>query len=281
MTVADAFKLYPKIETELLLEHVLKKSKEYLLTRPEYRLNNVQTKKLHELAKRRNRGEPIAYLLGFKYFYGLKFGADRHVLIPRPETELLVELALEGIKNGECRIENVVDVGTGSGNIIVSIAKRLARYGRLVYHTPRLYGIDSSNKALAVARENAEFHGVSKKIEFRKGNLIENLKLKIENCLLTANLPYLTPAQYRSNPDLRFEPKQALVGGKDGLKHYRELFKQISKFHIRNSIFLFELDPSQRTKLKSLAKKYLDNCKIEFYKDLAGRDRVCQITTMC
>ena len=290
MTVAEAFKLYPNIETELLLEHILKKPKEFVLSRPDYRLGSVQTKKLRELAKRRKKGEPVAYLVGFKYFYGSKFKVNRHILIPRPETELLVELALERIKNAECRIENVVDVGTGSGIIIISIAAKLTEYHRLVYDTPELYGIDSSKKALTVARQNAKCHGVSKQIRFLRGNLLDPLlPLPLmrgrlsggHRNLIIANLPYLTPKQCKANPDLKYEPKNALVGGNDGLKYFRELLKQLSKFHIRNSTFLFELDPSQKTQLKFLAKKYLDNFKIEFHKDLASRDRVCQISTVC
>jgi len=307
--------LSPHLDAEVLLSFVLHKDKAWLYANFDRKLSQIQYSKFQILIKKRVKRWPVAYLIGHKEFFSLDFVVTPDVLIPRPETELLVELALEQIKNKECRIENVVEVGTGSGNIIISIAAKLTEYHRLVYDTPKLYGTDTSKKALVIARENAKFNGVSKKIKFLRGNLLDPLfPLPLmrgrasagHRNLIIANLPYLTRKQHKNNPDLKCEPKNALVGGDDGLRHFRELFQQLKIFcrprpdrgssprslsrasldsrfggNDKKITLLLEHDPSQKVKLETLAKKYLDNFQIEFHKDLTGKYRVCEIITIC
>ena len=282
----------PALDSEVLLCHILKRDKSYLYANQDKKLSNIQNTKYQILIRKRARRWPVAYLTGRKEFFGLDFVVTPDVLIPRPETELLVELAIQRIKNHPLFISplergkkkrglNIIDLGTGSGCIIISLAKKLAASAELDHHTPHFYATDSSTKALKIACANARRHGVAKKIRFIQNNLFENCKLKIENSLLLANLPYLTPAQVKSNPDLKYEPCGALVAGKDGMEHFKKLFKQIPPLKIRGGkeelLILLEHDPSHKSKLKSLAKKYFPKAKIKFHRDLSGRFRICEI----
>jgi len=232
--------LSPALDAEVLLSHALKKSKEFLFANPDFELSKLQATSYKLLVRRRANHWPIAYLTGHKAFYGLDFKVTPDVLIPRPETELLVERALQilqattyppdiarrkSLRAG--KLQAIIDIGTGSGAIIIAIAKKLAEYSGIVQNTPHLYATDISKQALKVAKQNAKKHKVAERIRFEHCNLIENCKLEIENSLVLANLPYLAPGQVSSNPDLKHEPRSALVAGPDGLKHYRNLFKQI------------------------------------------------------
>jgi len=233
---------------------------------------------------------PLAYILGYKEFYGLSFKVTPNTLIPRPETELLVELAIQGTNIKE-QTSNIIDVGTGSGNIIISIAKNHPEYSGLNY-----FAVDISNKALQIAKQNAKAHNVSKKIKFIHGNLLEpiigNWKLpacpvgrEIENSkmIILANLPYLSKEIYSATlPNVKkYEPKSALYSANAGLDHYERLLKQIlalsvTSYELRVTILL-EISPEQKTKLTKLIKKYLPQAQIDFQKDLAKKWRVCKI----
>lgn len=329
MNIQTALQISP--DAEVLLAHVLKKNKAWIFANPEHRLAPAQAVKYRKLIKKRRRGIPAAYLLGRKEFFGLDLKVTPDVLIPRPETELLVELALKLMTTNYSLLTTILDIGTGSGNIIVSIAKKLSvilearqrRDDRIrSYRSLRslqddkiinLYATDISRKALQIARANARRHAVANNIKFFHGNLLDpffgHWSLGIGHSIIIANLPYLTSNQVRANPDLRHEPLNALVGGNDGLKYYRKLFKQISviarsqqttkparttqsgrqsrgnmrlprpDYGSRNDItLLLEHDPSQVKKLKKLAKALLPGKpKITFHRDLSGRFRVMEI----
>lgn len=281
-------------EAEILLSHVIKKPLEFLLAHPEKRLLKKQIENYKKLIAKRLRGKPISYLTGHREFYGLDFLVNENVLIPRPETELMVEEAITKIKNQKSEIRNLllIDVGTGSGCVLVSILKNV----NVESENMKVIAIDISNKALDVARKNAKKHGVSGTIKFLQGNLLEpiihNSKFKIprprqsrrggrgrqnSKLFITANLPYLTPCQIDSSPALRYEPKKALAGGKNGLKYYEELFKQIKqliKLNLASLFLLCEIDPGQTKKIKKLAQSELPKGKIKIMKDLAGKNRI-------
>ena len=210
-------KLIPSLDAEILLAHVLKKPREFLLIHPEFVPSAAQVKKFNALARRRALGEPVAYLIGHKEFFGLDFAVDKRVLVPRPETELLVEEALAVIARSEAtkqsqsdkkikklaasqqlqksKIKNrdtvLIDIGTGSGCVPIAIIKTLK------HKNIKTIAIDISQDALAVARRNARAHGV--KIKFLHGNLLSPLLNKsymlhvtcCNNTIITANLPYL------------------------------------------------------------------------------------------
>jgi len=273
----------PALDAEVLLSFVLKKDKSWIFANPDNKLTTKQSNNFNNLIQKRANHWPVAYLTGHKEFFGLDFRVTKDTLIPRPETELLVEKALEILKNN--KIKQVIDVGTGSGCIIISLASSLRGYSR---GNLKFYATDISTQTLKVAKQNAKNH----KIKFVQANLLPPEHVE-GHSLIVANLPYLTPKQLK-NPDLKHEPKSALVAGPDGLKYYRELFKQIrslrhpelacpQRSRLRggrdsgSSTILLEHDPSQVSKLKSLAKKHFPKAKTQFHKDLTGRFRIMEL----
>jgi len=219
-----AIKKTTALDAEVLLSHTLNKPKSFLYTYPEKKLTQAQVRKYKSLISRRAKHEPVAYITGHKEFYGLDFYVNQHTLIPRPETEALVEKI---IKNKD--IHSIADIGTGSGCIAIALAK----------NNPKLniYAIDISSKALTVARKNAKAHKV-KNITFKQGNLLEPIK-NIKLDAIVANLPYLSEKVYKKNyQHLKYEPKQALYAGKDGLDYYKKLLKQINKLKHKPQLYI-------------------------------------------
>jgi len=288
MTIEQALKLaidklntkkinLPHLEAELLLSEILKKPREFILAHAEKKLTAIQMAKFKCLIFRRLKGEPTAYLTGHKEFYGLKFKVNKNVLIPRPETELMIEEALK-LTAHNSRPITIIDVGTGSGCIIITLAKQTAYC--------KLLATDISAKALTVAKQNARAHNVHKKIKFLKGDLlyplIHNSAFKIpeSELIITANLPYGWKA-WKNNTSadtigLKFEPQSALYTGKNGLELYERLFKQIKKLRT-NGCALCEFDPRQTSKIKRLIKSELPSASYQIKKDLSGLNRLAII----
>jgi len=257
----------PPYETELLLSFILHKSREYIISHPEKIIQNKTYQKYKRLEKKRLLDWPIAYLTGEKYFFGLNFKVNKNVLVPRPETELMVEEVIKGIKKDD----TVIDIGTGSGAIIVSLAKYFKANKKMSF-----LAIDISPLALKIARENAKEHHVD--IMFLQGNLIEPVIKHIKDknrLIITANLPYLTIKETKTFPSIQKEPKIALESGTDGLKHYRELFKQLKTSKLSNWICYCEINPHQKENMKKLIQNNMKDVKIEFKKDLGQRTRLC------
>jgi len=273
--------LLPPLDAELLLSRTLKKPREYLFIHPEKKLTKNQIVKFNNFSKRRVKGEPIAYLFGKKEFYGLEFLVNKNVLIPRPETELLVEAALREIMNKESGIKNIVDVGTGSGNIIISIIKNIPQRIR---EKINFSATDISEKALHVAKKNAKKHKIDEYIKFIKSDLLEfasQRKLK-GNVIIVANLPYVSKNSYQKHKDnLKYEPKTALISEKNGLEYYVRLIRKIGK--IRKSgrsgqvLAFFEISPEQKKGISEIIGQALPPAKIRFFKDLSGKTRVVKI----
>jgi len=276
----------PHLEAEILLSKILKKSHEFILTHNEYKLTKLQTANFKLLISKRLKGEPIAYLTGHKEFYSLDFKVNKDVLIPRPETELMVEEALKLVTHNSQPV-TLVDVGTGSGCVIITLAK--------LFNSKNLKFLasDISAKALTVARQNAKRHGVTKKIKFLHGNLLEpiinNPKYIIQNTkyIILANLPYGWK-EWKNNTSqdtigLKFEPQIALYTGKNGLALYERLFRQIKKLRVascelRDIYVLCEFDPRQTTKIKQLIKRELPQASCQIKKDLSGLNRLIIIS---
>lgn len=281
-------------EMELLLAHVLKKDRTFVIAHSEEQISEKNRRRFSDLIKRRQRGEPMAYLLGHQPFFGLKFTVNRHVLIPRPESEWLVEKATE-VLHYEPKIKTVIDIGTGSGCLIISLLKNLSLAERRRVNT---YATDSSKKALAVARHNAKQHKIIL-IQFLEGDLLQPTTYLTSSrraglrrarqlpmlrsatqgkqttsspVLLLANLPYLTTQDYHQTPlgVRRYEPKQALLAGSDGLKYYRGLIAQLAKFPNIKFHCLWEIDPCHAQELVLLLKKYYPGSRVEIKKDLNG-----------
>lgn len=221
--------------------------------------------------RRIKTGEPWEYICKESEFYGNKFLLNRKTLIPRPETEQMVDIALSLLKDNRNykHYKNVIDVGTGSGCIIISLAKILKNKDGFTF-----IGIDIDNEALKIAKKNALLHKVNKKVSFLKGNLLKGIELK-DGTLIIANLPYI-PADIYKELDksvVNFEPKRALLGGKDGLKYYKKLISQVKKACKKDVsldvTLLIEIEPSTLENLR----KVLGDCKIKVISDYRGLDR--------
>lgn len=299
MTIKNILtKYYHKIDSldlELLIAHTLKKSREFVLAHPEARVAPKHALRIKNYANRRRRGAPLAYILGHKEFYGLDFKVNQHTLIPRPETELLVELALKEIPNTKYKIPTtaIIDVGTGSGNIIISMASQLKNQATRIRNY-ELFGVDISAKALQIAKHNARQHAVEKKIKFHKGSLLNpllknktfNLEYSGQNSkiIILANLPYLSQKIYSAAAiDVKkYEPRSALFSAKHGLAHYEKLLQQIKQITASRelqTVSYFEISPEQKSRIVNLVKKYFPAATIEFHKDLAGKWRVCAFSS--
>lgn len=266
----------PELETEILMSFVLKKSREFILTHPEYKFSYYEKKKLNKVIKKRIDNEPIAYIIGQKEFYKIDFYVDKNVLIPRPETELLVENTLNIIKTFKHKNlkANIIDIGTGSGAIIMAIAKNAPNNN--------FFATDISHKALNVARKNAKKYKLDKKIKFSKSDLLKsiiknskylkNFNNPNNSLIIIANLPYLTKQEFKKEKSIQAEPKIALISKKTGLKHYEQFFRQLKYF--QNFTVLIEFNPRQTKKIIKIVKCNIANAKIKIKKDLQGLNRI-------
>lgn len=297
MTIQDLINKYKGkldyLDAEILIAHSLDKTREFVLTYPETKVPRNQSLIISKKIQRRITGEPIAYILGHKEFYGLDFIVNKHTLVPRPETEQIVDLvvtsSLQSVTSKNSNSKNIIiDIGTGSGNIITSIAKTLTTSYQLRVTSYDFYASDTSNEALKIAKKNAKIHGLDKKIKFLRGNLLmpfltEAKKLMPSKLVITANLPYLSKEIYDSAPiDVKkFEPKSALYSPEQGLQHYRKLLEQLASIHNTsykiNTTCILEISPEQKTPITRLIKSIFPIAKIEFEKDLAGKWRICKI----
>ncbi|MEI8096538.1 MAG: peptide chain release factor N(5)-glutamine methyltransferase [Candidatus Moraniibacteriota bacterium] len=279
----------------VLLSDVTKKEKTFLLAHPEYSLSGEEEKTLRNFFERRLHHEPVAYIIGHKEFYGYDFIVTPDTLVPRPETELMVELALNKIESGISNLEyrkkkvTVADIGTGSGNIIISLVKEVEKLYQIA--SIKYYASDISEDALIVAKENAKRHNVDKKITFHQSNLLESSIEEIslaDEIIILANLPYLSEEIYESSPEdvKNFEPKSALISDQDGLNHYYRLFEQIKNIskpprldeRERGWATLFlEISPEQASLLKKAIPLFFPQAPIKIHKDLAQKDRVVEI----
>jgi len=254
------------LEAQLLLAHVIKRNRTGVLAHPETILSENQLEQLNLLLEKRSNGIPLPYILGHWEFYNLDFVVTPDVLIPRPETELLVEQALAWLKNHATQ-RRVADVGTGSGCIAVSLAKNQPDL--------RLIATDLSQAALDVARENASRHGVVDRIEWKKTNLLDDYPGKLD--LVVANLPYIPSATLDNLPVSKYEPRSALDGGPDGLRFINELLRDAKRWWASGGAILLEIEAGQGESALRLADELLPGASITLLPDLAGLPRILKI----
>lgn len=267
----------PALDAEVLLAHALNLTKPQVFSRLNTQVSPTQESTYHELIERRLQHEPVAYITGKKFFYSRPFAVNRHVLIPRPETEHLVDEALRMFHLYEEHRQPVrfIDVGTGSGTIALTLAAETHK---------QVIATDLSPHALAVAKENAASLHVADQITFAEGNLLEPILPLLsqkppEHTIVCANLPYLTTRQWENaQPDVRdFEPKLALEAGYYGLDAYWVLFRQLlghRRLFGASCVTLCEIDPGQETKLPHLILEHAPDADVEVLKDLQGLPRV-------
>jgi len=226
-----------------------------------------------QLIERRARHEPVAYIVGYKEFYGLDFHVDRRVLIPRPETELLVERAIElasGIRDRDygLGVDSLIlaDVGTGSGAVAVSLAVNLPQ--------AMVYAIDASAEALEVAAINCCRHAVEDRVHLLQGNLLDPLPMPVN--LIVANLPYVREDELAElPPEIKcYEPLSALDGGPDGLSYIRHLLAQAEGYLKPGGAILLEIGARQGKAVLDLARCHFPKADIEVSQDYAGLDRI-------
>jgi len=257
MTIAEALRSLEPREARLLLAAATGFSEASVLAHPERELPASAEAQFREFAARRARGEPIAYILGEKEFYGLALAVDPAVLIPRPETELLVELALA------CAPTSVLDLGTGSGAIALVLKRQLPH--------AHVVAVEASARALAVARRNAAKLGLD--VDFRHGRWFEAVDGERFDLVLS-NPPYVAEGDpHLAQGDLRFEPREALVGGADGLDAIREIIRSAPAHLKPGGRLLLEHGLGQDAAVKSLLMEAgLEG--VMTWPDLAGIARV-------
>jgi release factor glutamine methyltransferase len=267
-TLAQTATTIPNRESQLLLAHVLGKSREWVMAYAETEITPAQHQQFETLITRANAGEPLPYLLGHWEFFGLDFIVSPAVLIPRPETELLIERAL-AITSGQPRI---LDVGTGSGIIAVTLAAKLP--------TASITATDTSPAALGIAQQNAQKHGVADRITFIESDLLSSFVTQSGHSvfdLLTANLPYIPSADVNTLEVTKHEPRLALDGGPDGLDLIRRLLMDAPAILAPNGAVLLEIEYRQAPTVTAHAQTAFPNACITVHKDLAGFDRVVEV----
>lgn len=277
-----------QLDAEVLLLKALENKsidKSWLYINSDYDLTKNEEKSFLKSIKKRKRHEPVAYLVNNKEFYGYDFYVDRNVLIPRPETEIIVQKALDMIEKGENNFD-LIDIGTGSGCIIICILNELAKRKKLNC-IKNAVANDISKNAIKIAKINSKRYKLDKKIKF----IISDQKSAIDyadfpfsgDIIITANLPYINIKSYKSLSAnvKKYEPKIALLGGKDGLVHIRELIRNISiiqnNFDINISVFI-EADPEQIEEINKIIRQNLKSFDIAIIKDLSRKERFLKIT---
>ena len=249
------------VEHEIILAHVSQKDRGWLLSHPEFKLSTPEQSEYDKMIKRFDAGEPLPYILGYKEFYGRTFTVNKHTLIPRPESEMIIDLTK--IIAAHIHTPTIIDIGTGSGCLAITAALEIPH--------AQVYASDISNDALAIAKQNAQ--SLHATVTYKQGNLLESINIAGENNIILANLPYIPTDELKELDDRvkNHEPHIALDGGKDGLDYYRKLVTQLphSSWHV-----LCEITPSQKDSLPLIIKKTHPQARITIHNDLAGLPRI-------
>jgi release factor glutamine methyltransferase len=256
------------LDAQVLLASVLGQPRTWILAHPEAGLTQAQAQALEAGVQRLERGEPLPYVLGRWEFYGLEFEVGPQALIPRPETELLVENALAWLRSrpGRCL---AADVGTGSGCIAVSMA---ANHGML-----DVLASDFSLPALRLAARNTCQHDLQERILCVQADLLPTCSQRFD--LVCANLPYIPSATLAGLPVSRWEPRAALDGGLDGLDAIRRLLAILPDRLTPGGLALLEIEAGQGETVHTLALEQFPGSDVAVVRDLAGRDRLVKIQT--
>jgi release factor glutamine methyltransferase len=253
------------LEGEILLRHIMRIDRARLFSRLDEEISPRQETALHRALARRLNGEPTAYITGHREFYGLDFIINRQVLIPRPESELLVAeaIALAGKK----KVEQIADIGTGSGAIAVSLAVNLPDV--------TVYATDISARALRVAAKNCRKHAVAGRVALLKGDMLGPLPGPVD--LIVANLPYVRESDLPAGGPLGYEPPLALDGGRDGLDRISVLCQQAGGSLRPGGCLMLEIGQGQAKSVSAMLRQRFPAAAIEVNRDLAGIERVVSL----
>ena len=251
-----------RLESELLLRHALRIGQVQLYQEPDRRLAPREEAGFWRLVERRLGGEPTAYITGRREFYGLSFSVDSSVLVPRPESELLVAETLRIARS--CPVTRVAEIGTGCGAIAIILALSLPE--------ARIYATDISSPALKVARLNCQNHGVADRICLLAGDMLDPLPGTVD--LIVANLPYVPELEVSRLGLADFEPLLALDGGRDGLEKIGRLCSGVGDRLRPGGFLLLEVGQGQGRAVTALLRRLFPSAGIEVIPDLAGIDRV-------
>jgi len=262
----------PALDASVLIAHILGKSRTWVMAHPETTLTSEQQKHLDTALEQLETGTPFPYVLGRWEFFGMEFEVTPDVLIPRPETELLVEKAIEWLRKSKVR-RTVADVGTGSGVIAISIAMNIP--------DATILATDISQHALQVAQKNARKFNVSDRINFVECDILphrpQSFSTEEHLDLLCANLPYIPTETLHNLPVYGHEPTLALDGGADGLDLFRKLMSVAPKWMAPNSLILLEIEATLGVQALNLACDMFSRAEIHLHKDFTGRDRLLEI----
>lgn len=253
-------------DAQVLLAHILGKNRAWVLAHPEHILTPQQKPDFQTALEKLTQAIPLPYILGEWEFFGRKFHVNSKVLIPRPETEHLIETALQWLKKHPAR-HKAIDIGTGSGCIAVTLAVEVDDLD--------LQAVDISTDALAMAQTNAARHAVN--IIFKQSNLLNNVEGQFD--LICANLPYI-PTKTLHNLDVfQREPTLALDGGRDGLDLIKKLLKQAQTQLTPGGLILLEIDASHRKSAAKAARQIFPDAQVSVQEDLAGHARLLVVQT--
>ncbi len=255
------------LDAELLMAHALQVERTWVLAHGDALLTEAQAREFWRLVARRAAREPLAYITGQRWFFDLELLVTPDVLVPRPETEELVERALQWLRTRPHAL--VADVGAGSGAIALAVAKHAP--------TVHVYAIDISVKALRVARENAERLGLTSAITFLHGDLLTPLPQPVD--LILANLPYVAEVE-RAHlmPEVgTYEPPEALFGGEEGLDQIARLLEMAPTYIRPGGCMLLEIGETQGARVARMAREHFPRAQVLIHRDMAGRERFVEM----
>ena len=256
----------PNLDAQLLLMKAMDQTRAWVLAYPEAELSTTQTRQFQEDLAELAAGAALPYILGWWEFYGRRFKLNRRVLIPRPETELLVEQALSWLQHVDG--SSALDLGTGSGCLAVTLAAE--RPG------VRVSASDIEREALLLARRNASWYGVEERMSFVQADLLSPFRGRFD--VICANLPYIPTAALADLEVARREPARALDGGQDGLSLIRQTLEDLPRALAPRGLALFEVQPDQAAAVGEAARRVLPGAQVQVRRDLAGLERLVTLS---
>ena len=251
-----------QLDCELLLAYTIKKSRSYVYAFPEHKLNDTEQQLFMQLIEQRVQGIPLAYLTGTQEFWSMPFHVDENVLIPRPETEILIETVLEKVMLQPAKEKTLLDLGTGSGCIAIALAKELPDW--------HITAVDQSEAALSIAKHNAKNHNIQN-ITFVKSNWFNELNQSTYD-VIVSNPPYIAENDSEIEQHVaQYEPEIALIASDNGLSAYKTITQQAQSHMHLGALLAFEIGHTQASAIKALLEAFVH---VEVRQDLQGLDRV-------